>query len=67
METLQKADGSVAGAYRYTAYGSTDVKGTTGVDVVTGDRAQDADIVNPYRFNAKRFDGTTGRNRHGVS
>ena len=58
--------GRLRGAYRYTAYGSTDVKGTTGVDVVTGDRAQDADIVNPYRFNAKRFDGTTGRNRHGV-
>ncbi|WP_165949444.1 RHS repeat-associated core domain-containing protein, partial [Kribbella turkmenica] len=46
--------------YRYTAYGQPDRVGTTGDDAITGTPGQDADVVNPYRFNSKRFNGATG-------
>ncbi|RZT11688.1 RHS repeat-associated protein, partial [Kribbella sp. VKM Ac-2569] len=47
--------------YRYTAYGQADKTGTTGDDAIfDNDPAKTADIVNPYRFNSKRFDGATG-------
>ncbi|MFK4087510.1 GH-E family nuclease, partial [Kribbella sp. NPDC020789] len=60
-ETLTDATtGQTTSTYRYTAYGQPDKIGTTGDDAITGDPAQDADTVNPYRFNGKRFNGATG-------
>ncbi len=59
-ETLTDATtGQTTSTYRYTAYGQPDKVGTTGDDAITGDPAQDADTVNPYRFNGKRFNGAT--------
>jgi RHS repeat-associated protein len=61
VETLTDAStGETTSTYRYTAYGQADKVGTTGDDAIKDDPAQDADIVNPYRFNSKRFDGATG-------
>jgi RHS repeat-associated protein len=61
VESLTDATtGQTSSTYRYTAYGTPDTKGTTGADAITGDPVKDADVVNPYRFNAKRFDGATG-------
>ncbi|MFI6675253.1 DNRLRE domain-containing protein [Kribbella sp. NPDC050470] len=62
VETLTDAStGQTTSTYRYTAYGQPDTKGTTGDDeIITGDAGQNADIVNPYRFNSKRFNGATG-------
>ncbi|NIK56120.1 DNRLRE domain-containing protein [Kribbella shirazensis] len=61
VESLTDAStGTTTSTYRYTAYGQPDKKGTTGDDVIWDDPAKDADIVNPYRFNSKRFDGATG-------
>ena len=61
VETLTKDDGTTAATYGYTAYGDAERRYTTGLDKITDDPAQDADVVNPYRFNGKRFDGTTGK------
>ncbi|MFK4086659.1 RNase A-like domain-containing protein, partial [Kribbella sp. NPDC020789] len=59
-ETLTDAiTGQTTSTYRYTAYGQPDKIGTTGDDAITGDPAQDADTVNPYRFNAARYNGAT--------
>lgn len=61
VETLTDATtGQATSTYRYTAYGQADKTGTTGDDAITGNANQDADVVNPYRFNSKRFDGATG-------
>ena len=61
VETLTDATtGTTTSTYRYTAYGQPDKIGTTGDDAIKDDQAQDADIVNPYRFNSARFDGATG-------
>jgi RHS repeat-associated protein len=61
VETLTDATtGQTTSTYRYTAYGQPDKTGTTGDDVIKDDQVQDADIVNPYRFNGSRFDGATG-------
>ncbi|RZU16298.1 RHS repeat-associated protein [Kribbella rubisoli] len=60
VETLTDAStGTTTSTYRYTAYGQPDKKGTTGDDAIKDDAAQDADIVNPYRFNSARFNGAT--------
>ncbi len=60
-ETLTDATtGQTTSTYRYTAYGQPDKIGTTGEDAITGDAQADADTVNPYRFNGKRFNGATG-------
>ncbi|TCC16724.1 DNRLRE domain-containing protein [Kribbella sindirgiensis] len=61
VETLTDAStGVTTSTYRYTAYGQPDKVGTTGDDaIVDGDPAKNADIVNPYRFNSKRFNGAT--------
>jgi hypothetical protein len=48
------ATGQTTSTYRYTAYGSTDKIGTTGDDAITNDPIKDAEVVNSYRFNAKR-------------
>jgi RHS repeat-associated protein len=61
VETLTDATtGQTTSTYRYTAYGQADKVGTTGDDAITGNPNQDADVVNPYRFNSKRYDGATG-------
>ncbi|MFD7156158.1 DNRLRE domain-containing protein [Kribbella sp. NPDC059898] len=61
VETLTDATtGTTTSTYRYTAYGQPDKIGTTGDDKITGTATDDADIVNPYRFNSARFDGATG-------
>jgi RHS repeat-associated protein len=60
VETLTDATGQTTSTYRYTAYGQPDKIGTTGEDAITGNPNQDADIVNPYRFNSKRINGATG-------
>ncbi|WP_165949445.1 RHS repeat-associated core domain-containing protein [Kribbella turkmenica] len=61
VETLTDATtGLTTSTYRYTAYGQADRVGTTGDDAITGTPGQDADVVNPYRFNSKRFNGATG-------
>ena len=57
------ATGQTTSTYRYTAYGSPDKVGTTGDDAITNDPAKDADVVNPYRFNAKRFEGAGSTTR----
>ncbi|MFI7064666.1 RHS repeat-associated core domain-containing protein, partial [Kribbella sp. NPDC050124] len=61
-ETLTDATtGATTSTYRYTAYGQPDKIGTTGDDKIKdNDPAANADIVNPYRFNSKRFNGATG-------
>ena len=58
--------------YRHTAYGSADPTGTIGIDAPDDEAGQDAQpgddpvaapsatSVNPYWFNAKRFDSATG-------
>ncbi|TDD15884.1 DNRLRE domain-containing protein, partial [Kribbella turkmenica] len=52
VETLTDATtGLTTSTYRYTAYGQPDRVGTTGDDAITGTPGQDADVVNPYRFN----------------
>ncbi|WP_248582726.1 RHS repeat-associated core domain-containing protein [Nocardioides sp. InS609-2] len=72
IETLTNNAGEVVSSYRYTAYGSADQSGTLGLDAPDtetpddgepGDEPADApqaNVVNPYRFNAKRYDGATG-------
>jgi RHS repeat-associated protein len=55
-----EATGQTVATYRYSAYGTTDEKGTTGVDKVENDPVKDADVVNPYRFNGKRFNAAAG-------
>ncbi len=60
VETLTDATtGTTTSTYRYTAYGQPDKVGTTGDDEFKDIAADDADIVNPYRFNSKRFNGAT--------
>jgi RHS repeat-associated protein len=66
-ETLTDASGSNEGkttaTYRYTAYGSTESQGSTGEDKgnINPDAASVSDVVNPYRFNANRYDPTSGK------
>jgi len=61
-ETLtDPVTGETTATYRYTAYGSTDKTGTTGLDKLEDDPVKDEDVVNPYRFNSKRFDGATAK------
>lgn len=61
VETLTTATGETKATYRYQAYGQLDEAGTTGLDKVLGDPVQDADVVNPYRFNGNRVDPATGK------
>jgi RHS repeat-associated protein len=61
VETLTDNDGVTKASYRYEAFGGLDSSGTTGLDKLMNDPVQDADIVNPYRFNSMRVDGATGQ------
>lgn len=60
VEAVTDDTGQSTSTYWYSAYGTADEAGTTGEDAVTGDPVQDAELVNPYRFNSARFDGATG-------
>ncbi|HXH80276.1 AHH domain-containing protein [Nocardioides sp.] len=72
IETLTDNTGEVVSSYRYTAYGSADQSGSLGIDAPdtetpedaqAGDEPEDAphaNVVNPYRFNGKRYDGASG-------
>ncbi|MFC7362574.1 RHS repeat-associated core domain-containing protein [Nocardioides astragali] len=61
VETLTDKDGATKATYRYEAFGQLDPSGTTGLDKVMNDPVQDADLMNPYRFNSMRVDGATGQ------
>ena len=61
VETLTDKDGATKATYRYEAFGALDASGTTGLDKVMNDPVQDADLMNPYRFNSMRVDGATGQ------
>jgi RHS repeat-associated protein len=61
VETLTSSVGEVKATYRYQAYGQLDTTGTTGLDKVMSDPVQDAEVVNPYRFNGNRVDPATGQ------
>jgi len=61
------ATGDVTSSYRYTAYGSPDASGTLGedsTDTATGGSADAGDptkdVLNPYRYSAKRIDTASG-------
>ncbi|MEU1880058.1 DNRLRE domain-containing protein [Streptosporangium sp. NPDC020072] len=59
VETLTSETGDTRATYGYTAYGKNDDKLFTGVD--RPDPADPGkDEYNPYRFNAKRWDNSTG-------
>lgn len=61
VETLTDETGATKATYRYEAFGTLDPSGTTGLDKVMNDPVQDADLMNPYRFNSMRVDGATGQ------
>ncbi len=59
VETLTDENGNAKATYGYTAYGSDDESEFTGIDKPnTTDPTKDA--YNPYRFNAKRWDASSG-------
>ncbi|MBO9521461.1 MAG: RHS repeat-associated core domain-containing protein [Nocardioidaceae bacterium] len=58
------ATGNTKSTYRYSAYGDTEAAGSTGTDKTTinpDGAAAVTDVLNPYRYNAKRYDPTTGK------
>ncbi|MGW6458219.1 DNRLRE domain-containing protein [Streptomyces sp. NPDC055078] len=59
VETLTDANGNAKATYGYSAYGSDDPGDFTGIDKPDpGNPAKDA--YNPYRYNAKRWDASSG-------
>ncbi|MEV6655331.1 RHS repeat-associated core domain-containing protein [Streptomyces sp. NPDC051219] len=59
VETLTTKDGDTKATYGYTAYGADDKEEFTGIDKpVAGNPTEDA--YNPYRFNSKRWDASSG-------
>ncbi|MFD4829424.1 DNRLRE domain-containing protein [Streptomyces uncialis] len=59
VEILTDGNGNSKATYGYTAYGSDDVQDFTGID--RPDAANPAqEAYNPYRYNAKRWDASTG-------
>jgi RHS repeat-associated protein len=59
VETLTDQSGQTKATYGYTAYGADDSSEFTGIDKPdTADPAKEA--YNPYRFNAKRWDASSG-------
>jgi RHS repeat-associated protein len=59
VETLTGADGNVKATYGYTAYGSEDTSEFTGIDKPSTTNPT-KDAYNPYRFNSKRWDASSG-------
>ncbi|RJQ69559.1 hypothetical protein D5S17_30700 [Pseudonocardiaceae bacterium YIM PH 21723] len=61
VEQLTDSGGQSKSTYGYTAYGSDDKKLATGIDKPSiTDPAKSGEAYNLYRFNAKRWDPTTG-------
>ncbi|WP_158578477.1 DNRLRE domain-containing protein [Spongiactinospora rosea] len=60
VETLTKENGDTRATYGYTAYGKNDDKLFTGVDKPDPDDPAAKEEYNPYRFNSKRWDNSTG-------
>ncbi|WP_405601325.1 DNRLRE domain-containing protein [Streptomyces sp. NBC_01410] len=59
VETLTDTSGDTKSTYGYTAYGTNNDAEFTGID--KPDTAQpDKEAYNPYRFNAKRWDASSG-------
>ncbi|MEU5162037.1 DNRLRE domain-containing protein [Streptomyces sp. NPDC020875] len=59
VETLTDVNGNTKATYGYTAYGSDDIQDFTGID--RPDAANPAqEAYNPYRYNAKRWDASSG-------
>ncbi|MFD3516658.1 DNRLRE domain-containing protein [Streptomyces sp. NPDC058657] len=59
VETLTGADGNAKATYGYTAYGSEDTSEFTGIDKPSTTNPT-KDAYNPYRFNSKRWDASSG-------
>jgi RHS repeat-associated protein len=59
VETVTDSAGDTRSTYGYTAYGSNDTSGFTGIDK-PDPAAPDKPADNVYRFNAKRWDAVTG-------
>ncbi|MEV1168874.1 DNRLRE domain-containing protein [Nonomuraea sp. NPDC049784] len=60
VEQITKQDGDTRATYGYTAYGKNDDKLFTGVDKPDPVDPTAKEEYNPYRFNAKRWDNSTG-------
>ncbi|MEV5496667.1 DNRLRE domain-containing protein [Nonomuraea fuscirosea] len=60
VEQITKEDGDTRATYGYTAYGKNDDKLFTGVDKPDPADPTAKEEYNPYRFNAKRWDNSTG-------
>ncbi|MEV0622293.1 DNRLRE domain-containing protein [Nonomuraea sp. NPDC050404] len=60
VEQITKENGDSRATYGYTAYGSNDDKLFTGVDKPDSADPTAKEEYNPYRFNAKRWDNSTG-------
>jgi RHS repeat-associated protein len=59
VETLTGEAGDTRATYGYTAYGRNDTESFTGIDKPDAQNPT-AEPYNAYRFNAKRFDPTSG-------
>ncbi|RVX40557.1 RHS repeat-associated protein [Nonomuraea polychroma] len=60
VEQITKENGDTRATYGYTAYGKNDDKLFTGVDKPDPIDPTAKEEYNPYRFNAKRWDNSTG-------
>ncbi|TDD30064.1 hypothetical protein E1286_46145 [Nonomuraea terrae] len=60
VEQITKENGDTRATYGYTAYGKNDGKLFTGVDKPDPTDPTAKEEYNPYRFNAKRWDNSTG-------
>ncbi|QYC45476.1 tRNA nuclease WapA precursor [Nonomuraea coxensis DSM 45129] len=60
VEQITKETGDTRATYGYTAYGKNDDKLFTGVDKPDPVDPTAKEEYNPYRFNAKRWDNSTG-------
>ncbi|GAB2884979.1 hypothetical protein GCM10027074_61920 [Streptomyces deserti] len=60
VEALTDKDGNTKTTYGYTAYGKNDTAQFTGADKPGAGGEEPADPYNSYRFNAKRYDTTSG-------
>ncbi|MGP3950163.1 golvesin C-terminal-like domain-containing protein [Streptomyces sp. 7N604] len=60
VEALTKADGTTKTTYGYTAYGKNDTAQFSGVDKPGEDGEEKEDPYNSYRFNAQRYDTSSG-------
>ncbi|MBP2328480.1 RHS repeat-associated protein [Kibdelosporangium banguiense] len=59
VETLTNAQGATKATYGYTAYGNNDTESFTGIDKPEPQNPT-KEAYNPYRYNGKRWDSSTG-------